>query len=597
LIDFNSHFEENPSSGLVNNILSVYSDSDENSSGMLVDEDLKFFQLDIDYPLLEKAKENSVDVSLAPNVDEQSLFENIINYSNTFKSQTEGINKRKEEKLAEKTFKYDLSINRAKDLIEHKFNFYRNKFTGRVMNYNDSLCLIYETNIKEGMIKYIRLYDQFGIKINIDFQEKSNFFEYLSLEYLIENSFILSKEESENIMANYKSDTTNVLRIYYHLIDPFASQDVIINNRNRINQNNNMQNEIDLHIRRAGREKEIIPYRILPKNIDINKYNLELSENKIKEVRTKDNNSLVYFEAILIKEEIDKKLNILISTSSLKVYTSLYNKDIVNILHMHLNDTSEEIALDSVFLEKNEDILKHKNFEVDYRGKKLNYKLLFRDYKLIKIFYNVSSEFIDEPQFEEVRINKDNIVRINSHDNYKDFFARVKNIPLGMIARKDKGNTDLIDKLSSSEIKKSSYCAERHLEELPGFIDLELLFDPNKTLIDEPVQLSLPVCNIAPLHPKDELAFQKSMIKLQMRKRKQSSESLNHIYDEYKNYEEYCINPKLLSQISLEDAKRLMEKLETGINVEEFSSSLEESENVNVSITFYNYFLSLFFRN
>jgi len=561
---------------------------------MLVDEDLKYFQLEIDYPLLEKAKGNCFDVSLSPNADEQILFENIIYYSNTFKSQTEGINKRKEEKLAEKTFKYDLNINRAKDLIEHKFNNYRNKFTGRVMNYNDSLCLIYETNIKEGMIKYIRLYDQYGIKINIDFQEKSNSFEYLSFEYLIENSFILSQEESENIMANYKSDTTNVLRIYYHLIDPFVSQDVSMNNRNRINQNNIMQNEIDLHIRRAGREKEIIPYKILPKNIDINKYNLELSENKIKEVRTKDNNSLVYFEAILIKEEIDKKLNILISTSSLKVYTSLYNKDIVNIIHMHLNDTSEEIALDSVFLEKNDDILKHKNFEVDYRGKKLNYKLLFRDYKLVKIFYNVSSEFIDEPQFEEVRINKDKIVRIHSHEIYKDYFAKVKNISLGMIARKDKGNTDLIDKFSSSEIKKSSYCSERHLEELPGFIDLELLFDPNKTLIDEPVQISLPVCNLAPLNPKDELVFQKSMIKLQMKKKKQSSESLNQIYDEYKNYEEYCMNPKLLSQISLEEAKRLMEKLETGINVEEFSSSLEEIENANVSLTFIIIFIIIF---
>jgi len=100
-----------------------------------------------------------------------------------------------------------------------------------------------------------------------------------------------------------------------------------------------------------------------------------------------DENLLICYQAKLIKEESGDKFKGLVSNSILKVYTSMYNKDIVNIIHIHLNDTSEEISVDSLFLEKSEMVTDHKNFLLDFQGKKLNYKFLFRDFQVFYYYF------------------------------------------------------------------------------------------------------------------------------------------------------------------------------------------------------------------
>lgn len=143
---------------------------------------------------------------------------------------------------------------------------------------------------------------------------------------------------------------------------------------NRLHQHNNDQ-------------KEIIPYKIQPDNIDLNNYNIIIENNEIKTIQSKtDDNFTVVFEAKMIKEETSNMLKGLVSNSILKVYTSMYNKDIVNIIHIHLNDTSEEISVDSLFLEKSEMASDYKNFKIDVTGKKLNYKFIFRDFKVFYLF-------------------------------------------------------------------------------------------------------------------------------------------------------------------------------------------------------------------
>lgn len=164
-------------------------------------------------------------------------------------------------------------------------------------------------------------------------------------------------EDSQSIYEDFNLDNENILKIYYELVSVFGNGE-------------------------GSNEKEILPYKIIPDHIDFNSYNLAITENHINEVRTKENNLLIHFEAQLIKEVNDNKFSGLVSTSSVKIYTTLYNKDIVNILHMHLNDTSEEIAIDSIVLEKGDIPENHKNFFFDALGKKLNYKLIFRDYKV-----------------------------------------------------------------------------------------------------------------------------------------------------------------------------------------------------------------------
>lgn len=132
-----------------------------------------------------------------------------------------------------------------------------------------------------------------------------------------------------------------------------------------------------------GEQKEIVPYKILPENIDLTYYKIGIADNQIINIESKtDENLLICYQAKLIKEESSDTFKGLVSNSVLRVYTTMYNKDIVNIIHIHLNDTSEEISVDSLFLEKFEMITDHKKFELDAQGKKLNYKFLFRDFQV-----------------------------------------------------------------------------------------------------------------------------------------------------------------------------------------------------------------------
>ncbi len=120
----------------------------------------------------------------------------------------------------------------------------------------------------------------------------------------------------------------------------------------------------------------------------MNNYNIKISDNHIVNIESKiDENLLICYQAKLIKEESGDKFKGLVSNSILKVYTSMYNKDIVNIIHIHLNDTSEEISVDSLFLEKSEMVTDHKNFLLDFQGKKLNYKFLFRDFQVFYYYF------------------------------------------------------------------------------------------------------------------------------------------------------------------------------------------------------------------
>jgi len=142
---------------------------------------------------------------------------------------------------------------------------------------------------------------------------------------------------------------------------------------NRESNNNNQNSEV----------KEIIPYKILPDYIDLSHYNIKIENNKIIDIQSKDDNLNISYIAKLILEENTSNFKGLISNSTIRVFTNMCNKDIVNIIHIHLNDTSEEIAVDSLFLEKNDLETNYKHFNIDAQGKKLNYKFLFRDFKVI----------------------------------------------------------------------------------------------------------------------------------------------------------------------------------------------------------------------
>ena len=231
-------------------------------------------------------------------------------------------------------------------------------------------------------------------------------------------------------------------------------------------------------------------------------------------------------------------------------------------MHIHLNDTSQEITIDSEFLEKDENELNHKVFLMDATGKRLSYKLIFKNNKLLKIYYNVSNDFIDEPPFEEIRITPNNFVKIINGE-YKNYYGQVKDFPIGMLARKDKDLTDL-KPMKSSGFQKEGKCPDRHLEELPGFVSVEILFDDTKPpkKMKESINISIPVCFLVPLKPEEQIKFEKNII---IEKEMEIEEEINTIEDIYKNcqeYEKYLKDDKILEEKSLDEVKKILSDVE-----------------------------------
>jgi hypothetical protein len=233
----------------------------------------------------------------------------------------------------------------------------------------------------ENCFKCIRLYDKNGIKINIDFYIQKGLFEKIELNSLFLNTVICSPEESKMILEKYTNNTI-VLKIFYQYYENSALKKKNSNYLKFASQyNEHFENEMS-DSNPIEQQLDLVPYKVEPDYIDLNNYKIDIENNKIIDVKEKENNLKVIFESQLISESIESGFSSLVSQSTMKVYTCLYSQNIVNIVHIHLNDTSESIAVDSYFLEKNESVSDFKKFDIDVTGKKLNYKFLFRDFKV-----------------------------------------------------------------------------------------------------------------------------------------------------------------------------------------------------------------------
>lgn len=441
-----------------------------------------------------------------------------------------------------------------KDFQKISTTFQKN-YIDRIIIYNSVQYIIKSINPKENVLNCVRLYDPNKLKVNISIQLKLKLYSKIPIGSLFDTAYILSKQESDIIISEYNNDNKNYITIHYSLQD-------------------------------FGYEKEITPRKVEPEVIDLNEYNISTSDTSITSVQHKLTQCFVAFEQRFIGNIKSSSLG-LVPTSEIKVYTTFYNKDVLNILHIHMDDTSQEIAIDSEFLEKNEKIANHKLFTTDGSGKRLNYKLLFQNNKLVKIFYSLSNDYIDEPPFKEIRFTPNCMVKINKGE-FKHFIGKITQFPLGMLARKDKGDNPL-EPMKSFGYEKEGKCGDRHLEELPGFVSLEVEFQPdldNKgevIMLEEPITLSIPICHLIPLTFKEQNELEKIRIIHQEKQQNEKDEEVNNAYMLFKKYEEYLNNEKLLDTFTLDELNHIME------NVNKDYESLIENDNndddgVNVNV-------------
>ena len=400
-----------------------------------------------------KFNENENQKLISIKTDEKDFFSLYFSYNKFLSDLKNFITSKKssyEKEITKKIYDSNLVSNYISNKLMTNLN---ENFLNRIIVYNNTNYILKSINIMDKCFKGLRLYDPNGIICNAQFHETIKFYTNIPIDSLFINSYILTKTESETIINDFKKDEKHFLKLYYQI---------------QKDTNNRF-------------EKNVIPYKVIPENLEIAQYDIKISENIIKEIIHRESNVFVKFESILIGE-VGNNIG-LVTSSTIKVYTTLYNKDILNILHLHLNDTSQEITIDSEFLEKNDNILEHKIATRDAMGKLLTYKLIFKEYKLVKIFYFVNDNYIDEPNFEEIRFTPNGIVKLLNGE-YKGYFGKIKQFPLGMLARKNLNSEDNLElkKIKSFGYPKIGICKERSLEELPGFLSIEIMFLPDNNI-------------------------------------------------------------------------------------------------------------------
>lgn len=417
----------------------------------------------------------------------------------------------------------------------------------------------------------MKLYDDNGIKINLDYYFKKNLLISINFSDIDKNFKILSGDQSKDIFQAHQADNKNILKILYKL----DSSD------------SNVQMEGIVYFRAYG--KKLIVEKILPEEIDTSKYDIDISGNMIHDVKNKTDNLKVIFITEEVKEEVDQ------TPFSLKIYYSFINKS-VNILHIHRIDENLKINnVETIILDRSEDVSKYKNFS---NGSSL--KILFKNYKINKVF--ISSEdnsSILELRAQELCFKNERIMQINSEGAYKNFYAKIKNIPnylltSGQIPEKYfipvptneikfsvsnctfELGSPIIEKIPnisafdySDQNKSNSVMFEKFdvctspivNDTLSGYIDLSLIFDNEEKFIDFPIEISLPVCFLSLVPVNKEMELEK--IYSNERLKRKSVERLFDIYkDVSSNYEKFLSNLELINSLTKEEIQNILAKLE-----------------------------------
>ena len=146
---------------------------------------------------------------------------------------------------------------------------------------------------------------------------------------------------------------------------------------------------------------ECLPVEILPMGLSLQDYDIRFdqAEQRVKEIRNRKL-GLVKFNSYRIDQQCGY-----VRGSIIKLYSHLFRPDILNIVHIHVNDTSEEVTFDVAYMQEGQTLNDMQEFTVDQAGQKLRYKVIVSDMNIVALLYNDGTGSIEEIPFEEIRIS------------------------------------------------------------------------------------------------------------------------------------------------------------------------------------------------
>ena len=76
----------------------------------------------------------------------------------------------------------------------------------------------------------------------------------------------------------------------------------------------------------------------------------------------------------------------------------------LNIVHVHVNDMSDQVTLEVAYMADGETLEAYQEFKEDITGRTLRYKVIVREETIHRVLYNQGGGNIFEVPFKEVRI-------------------------------------------------------------------------------------------------------------------------------------------------------------------------------------------------
>ena len=295
----------------------------------------------------------------------------------------------------------------------------------------------------------------------------------------------------------------------------------------------------------------------------MNDYDITFDKNQVKitEIKNKEL-GLIRFTSQKIDEECGY-----VRGSQIVIYSSVFKQDMLNLLHIHINDMSEQVSVDVAYMQDDQGLHEFQTFNVDVTGQILRYKIMVKDMRIFTILYNDGNGQIEELPFEEIRMNQGDLIMVNPSQEIaystQPMLARIDHIPINMIASKDKEKLSGIvqDRLNYN---MTGFCKQRFFERLPGFIDVSLLsLDNCKTLVpDSSLSIAVPVCNCSFPDEMQMTFFQSLMDQKLFEENSRMKDAVNVFEELVNNYEQ---NEKEICR-DMESMQNILHKLQVQEN-------------------------------
>jgi len=111
--------------------------------------------------------------------------------------------------------------------------------------------------------------------------------------------------------------------------------------------------------------------------ININEYNIKVNPNfegkAILGIENRRFGPIKYHEV-----NVDLECGY-VQGSIVKIYSNEHAQGMLNILHVHVNDMSEQVTLEVAYMGDGETLASYQEFKTDVTGRTLRYKVLVRD--------------------------------------------------------------------------------------------------------------------------------------------------------------------------------------------------------------------------